>query len=79
VKDSSDGKLRGVEDPGGDAARGSADFGICPKDWLRLNAIFPRPVGAPSPHRRQAGQFIGRTVDEIDVMAGLPPVRRYRQ
>jgi hypothetical protein len=44
-----------------------------------------RPVGAPSPHRRQAGQFngrrqvIGRAVGEIDVMAELLPVRRYRQ
>lgn len=44
-----------------------------------------RPVGVPSPHRRQAEQFngtsrvVGRAVDEIDVMAELVPTRGRRR
>jgi SAM-dependent methyltransferase len=44
-----------------------------------------RPVGSPSPHRRQAEQFnsagrvVGRAVDEIDVTAELLPTRGRRQ
>jgi hypothetical protein len=43
-----------------------------------------RPVGIPSPHRRQADQFnggdrvIGRAVDEVDVMAELVSTRGRR-
>lgn len=43
-----------------------------------------RPVGIPSPHRRQAEQFngsdrvVGHAVDEIDVMAELVPTRGRR-
>ncbi len=43
-----------------------------------------RPVGIPSPHRRQAEQFngshrvVGRAVHEIDVMADLVPTRGRR-
>ena len=43
-----------------------------------------RPVGVPSPHRRQAGQFngtgrvVGRAVEEIDVMASLVSTRHRR-
>lgn len=43
-----------------------------------------RPVGVPSPHRRQAEQFngtgrvVGRAVEEIDVMADLVSTRHRR-
>jgi hypothetical protein len=44
-----------------------------------------RPVGIPSPHRRQAEQFngsnrvVGRAIDEIDVTAELVPTYGRRQ